>query len=91
MIIVPETTAFYRTSFDDDKDFETQLSAVYDEAQIKKPNVKVSAKDKYLVLSTCREEDETIRSNLYLRQIPDSEMTEFLKQHKDQLTYTPTR
>lgn len=91
MIIVPETTAFYRTSFDDDKDFETQLSAVYDEAQIKKPNVKVSAKDKYLVLSTCREEDETIRSNLYLRQIPDSEMTEFLKQHKDQLAYTPTR
>ena len=91
MIIVPETTAFYRTSFDDDKDFETQLSAVYDEAQIKKPNVKVSAKDKYLVLSTFREEDETIRSNLYLRQIPDSEMTEFLKQHKDQLAYTPTR
>ena len=91
MIIVPETTAFYRTSFDDDKDFETQLSAVYDEAQIKKPNVKVSAKDKYLVLSTCREEDETIRSNLYLRQIPDSEMTEFLKQYKDQLAYTPTR
>lgn len=91
MIIVPETTAFYRTSFDDDKDFETQLSAVYNDAQIKKPNVKVSAKDKYLVLSTCREEDETIRSNLYLRQIPDSEMTEFLKQHKDQLAYTPTR
>ena len=91
MIIVPETTAFYRTSFDDDKDFEPQLSAVYNDAQIKKPNVKVSAKDKYLVLSTCREEDETIRSNLYLRQIPDSEMTEFLKQHKDQLAYTPTR
>ena len=91
MIIVPETTAFYRTSFDDDKDFETQLSAVYNDAQIKKPNVKVSAKDKYLVLSTCREEDETIRSNLYLRQIPDSEMPEFVKQHKDQLAYTPTR
>lgn len=90
MIIVPETTAFYRTSFDDDKDFETQLSAVYDEAEIKKPNVKVSAKDKYMVLSTCRE-DDTIRANLYLRQIPDSEMTEFLKQHKDQLAYTPTR
>ena len=91
MIIVPETTAFYRTSFDDDKDFETQLSAVYNDAQIKKPNVKVSAKDKYLVLSTCREEDETIRSNLYLRQIPDSEMPDFVKQHKDQLAYTPTR
>ena len=71
MIIVPEETAFYRTSFDDDKDFQTQLTTIYDTAEVKKPNVKISAKDKYLVLSTCREEDETIRANLYLRQIPD--------------------
>ena len=91
VVIVPETTAFYRTSFDDDKDFEKQLTAIYDEAKIKKANVKVSPKDKYLVLSTCLEEDDTIRTNLYLRQIPDSEMTEFVKQHKDQLAYTPTR
>lgn len=91
MIIVPEETAFYRTSFDDDKDFQTQLTTIYDTAEVKKPNVKISAKDKYLVLSTCREEDETIRANLYLRQIPDSEMSEFVKQHKDQLTYKPTR
>ena len=91
MIIVPEETAFYRTSFDDDKDFQTQLTTIYETAEVKKPNVKVSAKNKYLVLSTCREEDETIRENLYLRQIPDSEMSEFVKQHKDQLTYKPTR
>ena len=91
MIIVPEETAFYRTSFDDDKDFQTQLTTIYETAEVKKPNVKVSAKDKYLVLSTCREEDETIRANLYLRQIPDSEMSEFVKQLKDQLTYKPTR
>lgn len=32
-------------------------------------NIKIKASDKYLILSTCREEDETIRSNLYLRQI----------------------
>lgn len=91
MIIVPEETAFYRTSFDDDKDFQTQLTTIYETAEVKKPNVKVSAKDEYLVLSTCREEDETIRANLYLRQIPDSEMSEFVKQHKDQLMYKPTR
>lgn len=91
MIIVPEETAFYRTSFDDDKDFQTQLTTIYETAEVKKPNVKVSAKNKYLVLSTCREEDETIRANLYLRQIPDSEMSEFVKQHKDQLMYKPTR
>ena len=91
MIIVPEETAFYRTSFDDDKDFEKQLTTIYDTAEVKKPNVKVSAKDKYLVLSTCREEDDTIRANLYLRQIPDSEMSEFVKQHGEKLTYKPTR
>lgn len=91
MIIVPEETAFYRTSFDDDADFEKQLTTIYDTAQVKKPNVKVSAKDKYLVLSTCREEDDTIRANLYLRQIPDSEMTDFVKQHGEELQYKPTR
>lgn len=91
MIIVPEETAFYRTSFDDAADFEKQLTTIYDTAQVKKPNVKVSSKDKYLVLSTCREEDDTIRANLYLRQIPDSEMTDFVKQHGEELQYKPTR
>ena len=91
MIIVPEETAFYRTSFDDDADFEKDLTTIYDTAQVKKPNVKVSSKDKYLVLSTCREEDDTIRANLYLRQIPDSEMTDFAKQHGEELQYKPTR
>ena len=91
MIIVPEETAFYRTSFDDDADFEKQLTTIYDTAEVKKPNVKVSAKDKYLVLSTCREEDDTIRANLYLRQIPDSEMSDFVKQHGEELKYKPTR
>ena len=91
MIIVPEETAFYRTRFDDDADFEKQLTTIYDTAQVKKPNVKVSSKDKYLVLSTCREEDDTIRANLYLRQIPDSEMTDFVKQHGEELQYKPTR
>ena len=91
MIIVPEETAFYRTSFDDDKDFEKQLGIIYDTAEVKKPNVKVSAKDKYLVLSTCREEDDTIRANLYLRQIPDSEVSDFVKQHGEELKYKPTR
>ena len=91
MIIVPEETAFYRTSFDDDADFEKQLTTIYDTAEVKKPNVKISAKDKYLVLSTCREEDDTIRANLYLRQIPDSEMSDFVKQHGESLQYKPTR
>ena len=91
LVIVPETTAFYRTSFEDDKDFTTQLKKVYEDGQTKNPNIKIKESDKYLVLSTCREEDETIRSNLYLRQIPDSEMKDFVAKHADQLTYVATR
>ena len=91
LVIVPETTAFYRTSFEDDKDFTTQLKKVYEDGQTKNPNIKIKASDKYLVLSTCREEDETIRANLYLRQIPDSEMKDFEAKHADQLTYVATR
>ena len=91
LVIVPETTAFYRTSFEDDKDFTTQLKKVYEDGQTKNPNIKIKASDKYLVLSTCREEDETIRANLYLRQIPDSEMKDFVAKHADQLTYVATR
>ena len=43
------------------------------------------------MLSTCREEDETIRSNLYLRPIPDSELQDFLAKHGNELTYKATR
>ena len=91
LVIVPETTAFYRTSFKDDEDFTTQLKKVYEDGQTKNPNIKIKATDKYLVLSTCREEDETIRSNLYLRQIPDSEMKDFVAKHGEQLKYVATR
>lgn len=91
MIIVPEETAFYRTEFADDADFKEQLDTIYDTANVKNADLKVNAKDKYLVLSTCREEDETIRANLYLRQIPDSEMADFVAQHGEQLKYTSTR
>ena len=91
LVIVPEDTAFYRTSFTDDKDFTTQLKKVYEDGQTKNPNIKIKASDKYLVLSTCREEDETIRANLDLRQIPDSEMKDFVAKHADQLKYVATR
>lgn len=91
LIIVPEETAFYRTEFADDEDFTTQLKGIYEGARTKDPNIKINASDKYLVLSTCREEDDTIRSNLYLRQIPDSELKDFLAQHGQELTYQPTR
>lgn len=91
LIIVPEDTAFYRTEFEDNDDFKKQLKAVYKDAYTKNKDVKISDKDKYIVLSTCREYDETIRSNLYCRLIPDSEMDDFLANHKDELTYQPTR
>ena len=68
-----------------------QRKYYYDTADVKNKDLKVSASDKYLVLSTCREEDPTIRANLYLRQIPDSEMSDFVAKHGKDLEYTPTR
>ena len=59
--------------------------------RLKNQMLRYQTKDKYLVLSTCREEDDTIRANLYLRQIPDSEMSDFVKQHGESLQYKPTR
>ena len=91
LVIVPEETAFYRTEFKDDEDFTTQLRNIYEAARTKDPKIKIKASDRYVVLSTCREEDDTIRSNLYLRQIPDSELEDFLTKHGKELTYTPTR
>ena len=89
--IVPETTSFYRLDFENDEDFLNQLTNVKKDAATKNDSVKLKGSDKYLVLSTCREEDETIRSNLYLRLIPDNEMNDFLAKHKDELKYVPTR
>ncbi|VTX54930.1 class B sortase, LPKTxAVK-specific [Gemella haemolysans] len=91
LTIVPETTSFYRLDFESDEDFLSQLTNVKKDATTKNDSVQLKATDKYLVLSTCREEDETIRSNLYLRQIPDSEMNDFLAKHKDELKYVAKR
>ena len=91
LTIVPETTSFYRLDFENDEDFLSQLTNVKKDAATKNDSVELKGNDKYLVLSTCREEDETIRSNLYLRQIPDNEMNDFLAKHKDELKYVATR
>ncbi len=37
LIIVPEETAFWPYFFDDDADFEKQLTTIYDTAEVKKP------------------------------------------------------
>lgn len=91
LTIVPEETSFYRLDFESDEDFAKQLNDVKADAKTKNDAVKLDPKDKYLVLSTCREEDETIRSNLYARLIPDNEMNDFLAKHKDELKYVATR
>ncbi|MGT2926060.1 class B sortase, LPKTxAVK-specific [Streptococcus cuniculipharyngis] len=90
-IIVPETTDLYRTSFETTEDFRQQLERVAGEAKVKKADAKIDPSDKYLVLSTCREEDGSLRANLYLRQIPDNELPQFLAKHADKLAYEPTR
>lgn len=91
LIIVPENTAFYKTKFTSNEEFKNQLEAVSKEATTRNNTIQISADDKYLVLSTCREDDETIRSNLYLRQIPDKELIDFLAHHSHDLGYVATR
>lgn len=93
LMIVPENTALYNTSFPTPTGytFKDQLKEVSEKAHTKNPNIKINDKDKYLCLSTCLVEDDTIRSNLYLRQIPDSELPEFLAKHGDDLHYVATR
>lgn len=91
MIIVPESTAFYRTSFDNNQQFVEQLTAVREGAVTKNDAITINESDKYVVLSTCREDDVTIRANLYLREVPESELADFVATNKDKLTYVPTR
>ncbi|WP_438468150.1 class B sortase, LPKTxAVK-specific [Streptococcus pluranimalium] len=91
LIIVPETTAFYKTLFDSKQGFKNQLKEVAKSAHTKNKKIKIDENDKYLVLSTCREDDETIRSNLYLREIPETELGSFLDKHASELAYKPTR
>lgn len=91
MTIVPEETSFYRTEFIDDIDFQEQLDALRGQARTVNSNVKLDAKDKYLVLSTCREEDDTLRANVYCRLIPDDELMSVLEAQGSALDYKPTR
>ena len=91
MTIVPEETSFYRTEFIDDIDFQEQLDALRGQARTVNNNVKLDAKDKYLVLSTCREEDDTLRANVYCRLIPDEELMSVLEAQGSALDYKPTR
>lgn len=90
-IIVPETTPLYRTSFETKEDFVQQLETVAGQAKVKKADAVIDPTDRYLVLSTCREEDGSLRANLYLRQIPDEELPQFLAENGDKLIYQPTR
>lgn len=91
MTIVPEETSFYRTDFIDDIDFQEQLDTLKGQARTVNSNVKLDAKDKYLVLSTCREEDDTLRANVYCRLIPDEELMSVLEAQGSALDYKPTR
>lgn len=90
-IVVPERTAFYKTKFNNNEEFVNQLKEVRQLARVKNDNIDVSELDKYVVLSTCREEDPTIRANLYLREIPKEEVPLFLSKNKEKLTYKRTR
>lgn len=91
LIIVPEVTDLYRLDFADNQDFLSHMEQVRQQSVSQNSKNVLQPRDKYLVLSTCRLEDVTMRANLYFRQIPDDELTAFLQQHQSKLAYAPTR
>ena len=60
-------------------------------ARTKNPNIKIKATDGHLVLSTCLKRMKPFVLTLSTRQIPDSEMKDFVAKHADQLKYVATR
>lgn len=90
-VVVPETTAFYKTSFKDDDEFVEQLNAVKEEARVVNEDIVIDKNDQYLVLSTCREEDPTIRTNLYLRKLTDEEIPALIEAEGSNLDYVAKR
>ena len=90
MIIVPEETAFYRTSFDDDADFEKQLNIIYDTAEVKNQMLRYQLRINILffllvVKRMTRFVSSLSSTNSWLRD------DDFVKQHGESLKYKPTR
>lgn len=84
---VHESTELYKTDSDfseenKEKEFEEYFDKLSKSKTVfaKKENLVFNPKDKHLVLSTCPDfiADPETRYNLYLRQIPNSELNEFL-------------
>lgn len=90
-MVVPENTEYYQTEISNEEEFQNLLDKVSaDESVItKKDDLKMNAKDNYLVLSTCLDfgDPEELRYNLYLKQIPDSEISDFVEKNKEKLAY----
>lgn len=93
---VHESTELYKTDANfSSENINTELEEYFAKlsnsktVSAKKDGLVLNPKDKYLVLSTCPDfiADPETRYNLYLRQIPDSELNEFLEKNKDKLAF----
>lgn len=93
---VHESTELYKTDADlDASNMDIELEDYFSKLSqsktvfAKKENLVFNPKDKHLILSTCPDfvTDPDTRYNLYLRQIPDSELNEFLEKNKDKLAF----
>lgn len=93
---VHETTELYKTDQDlDENNMDAELEEYFSKLSqsktvfAKKDNLVFNPKDKHLILSTCPDfvTDPETRYNLYLRQIPDSELNDFLEKNKDKLAF----
>ncbi|MDO4814463.1 MAG: class B sortase, LPKTxAVK-specific [Gemella sp.] len=93
---VHESTELYKTDSNldaenIDEELENYFSKLSQSNTVfaKKENLVFNPRDKHLILSTCPDfiADPETRYNLYLRQIPDSELNEFLEKNKDKLAF----
>lgn len=91
LIKVPEVTDLYRVDFADAKEFDEHIKKAASQALVVANGAKMEGTSNYLILSTCREDNVEIRTNLYCREVSDYELEDFLKKYGDKLEYKSTR
>lgn len=91
LVRVSEDTDLYRLTFNGFDDFNQQIKKAASMATIKAKNAKMEGTSEYIVLSTCREDDTTLRTNLYCRKISDYDKENFIKENKEKIKYVKIR
>lgn len=91
LVKVPEDTDLYRLKFNDVKEFDDQIKKASSQATVVAKGAKLAGTSNYIVLSTCREDNVEVRTNLYCREVSDYELNDFLEKNGSKLKYVKTR